>query len=310
MTPRRTLTGDGSSRDDAPRPDANTGQARRYLGWLCVVLFLLMAALAAAVFEPSPWRALLLAVLLVCPLVAVRGFFIGLRPLPFPVGEVPRTNGRVLNWVAPYYDTLCRLAGLGRVFRERTLRAAALRPGESVLDLGCGTGTLAIAAAKIVGSHGHVLGVDAAPDMIRLARIKAAAACSPARFELAAAEALPVPDASVDAVLASLIFHHLPPDSKRRALSETARVLRPGGRLLLADLDRPSGVVARALAKPLGLFTRLSDHLGGRVPALMTEAGFEPPERLGAWRGMLAFWLAHKPASVHSIGKGASHANR
>src|SRR5687767_79992 len=94
--------------------------------------------------------------------------------IPASTAHPPPTTGRVIHWAAGY-DLLVWLLTFGRerAMRERTLVLARLRPGESVLDVGCGTGTLAIAAARHVGSSGRVCGIDASPEMIARARAKA-----------------------------------------------------------------------------------------------------------------------------------------
>jgi ubiquinone/menaquinone biosynthesis C-methylase UbiE len=147
------------------------------------------------------------------------------------------TTGAVIHWAARY-DLLVWLLTLGResVFREKVIRLARLGHGESVLDVGCGTGTLAIAAKRAVGPTGTVCGIDASPEMIDRARKKAIRADSDVVFEVAVAEALPFRDGQFDAVLASLVFHHLPSEARQQCFRELRRVLKPGGRLLAVDL--------------------------------------------------------------------------
>jgi demethylmenaquinone methyltransferase/2-methoxy-6-polyprenyl-1,4-benzoquinol methylase/phosphoethanolamine N-methyltransferase len=130
--------------------------------------------------------------------------------------------------------------GQTRRLRSLPLKLADLQPGESVLDVGCGTGDLALVAATVVGSAGRVWGIDAAPEMIEVATHKAAHAGRRAhnvRFAVQAVEALSFPDSSFDVVLSSLMMHHLPGNLKARALAEIRRVLKPGGRLLVIDFN-------------------------------------------------------------------------
>lgn len=150
----------------------------------------------------------------------------------------PATEGRLIRQ-AQFYDLRVWLMFLGRVstLRRLSLDLAALRPGERVLDVGCGSGDLALAAARQVGGAGAVRGIDAAPEMVEVARRKARRRRLAVQFQVAAVEALPFPDASFDVVLSSLMMHHLPGDLRRRALAEIRRVLRPGGRMLIVDLD-------------------------------------------------------------------------
>ena len=146
-------------------------------------------------------------------------------------GVAPRTKGLVIHWAARY-DLLAWVLTRGRerAFRERLIGLAGLEPGDSVLDIGCGTGTLAIAATRHVGLTGTVYGIDASPQMIARATRKAAKAGTPAVFQLAAAENLPFPDARFDVVLSTLMLHHLPRNTRQQCAIEIRRVLKPGGR--------------------------------------------------------------------------------
>lgn len=154
----------------------------------------------------------------------------------------PATKGRVLRAAAPYYDLLAALLTLGRerAFRERLVDLARIAPGEAVLDVGCGTGSLAIAAKQRAGATGIVHGVDASPEMIALARRKAAKRGADVVFRTAVAESLPFPDAQFDVVLGTLMLHHLPRAVREQCAREMRRVLRPGGRVLAVDFSAPS----------------------------------------------------------------------
>src|SRR5262245_61466169 len=123
----------------------------------------------------------------------------------------PKTKGYVLHWAARY-DLLVWLLtrGRDRAFRERLIALARVRSGEAVLDVGCGTGTLAIVAKDHVGDAGTVLGIDASPEMIERAVSKAARAGVDVEFKTAVGEALPFPDAQFDVVLRTLMLADLP----------------------------------------------------------------------------------------------------
>ena len=151
-----------------------------------------------------------------------------------------RTNGLVIHWAARY-DLLAWLITRGRerAFRERLLDLAGVERGQSVLDIGCGTGTLAIAATAHVGPTGSVAGIDASPQMVARATRKAARARAPAIFQLAAAEQLPFPALRFDLVLSTLMFHHLPRKTRQQCASEIRRVLKPGGRVFVVDFGKP-----------------------------------------------------------------------
>lgn len=184
--------------------------------------------------------------------------------------SVPHTKGLVIHWAARY-DLLAWLltGGRERAFRERLIELAALEPGESVLDIGCGTGTLAIAATRHVGPSGSVLGIDASPQMIARATRKAGRAGAPAIFQLAAAERLPFPDARFDVVLSTLMFHHLPRNTRRRCAIEARRVLKRRGRVLVVDFGQ-----AQARHGLLARFHRHGHVAVEDIESVLTDAGF------------------------------------
>jgi ubiquinone/menaquinone biosynthesis C-methylase UbiE len=156
--------------------------------------------------------------------------------------RAPSTSGLVLHRAAQY-DLLLWLLTLGRerVFRERALGLANLSAGESVLDVGCGTGTLAIAAKRQVGQRGSVCGIDASPEMIARADRKARKAGIDVDFRNAVVESLPFPSAHFDVVLGTLMLHHLPGRLRTECASEIRRVLKPGGRVLAIDFGTSPG---------------------------------------------------------------------
>ena len=151
-----------------------------------------------------------------------------------------RTHGLVIDWAARY-DLLAWIftGGRERQFRERMIDLAHLQPGEAVLDIGCGTGTLALLAAERVGGMGSVQAIDASPSMIVRARRKAATRPVQPRFEVAVVEKLPFPDRHFDVVLSTLMLHHLPRPTRQQCFGEVLRVLKPSGRLLAVDFGRP-----------------------------------------------------------------------
>ena len=130
--------------------------------------------------------------------------------------------------------------GQARRLRKTTVALALIKPGDSVLDVGCGTGEVTL-PAKARTKHGNVYGIDPAPEMIAVARNKAARKKLDIDFRVGVIESLPFPDSSIDVVTSSLMMHHLPDDLKVRGLAEIYRVLKPGGRLLIADFMRPTG---------------------------------------------------------------------
>lgn len=135
------------------------------------------------------------------------------------------------------YDLLILLLTRGRdaAYRARLLDLAAVAPGERVLDIGCGTGTQAVAAWRRAQPGGSVAGVDLSENMLAAARRKARRARAKIAFHAADATALPFAGESFDVVTITTVMHMVPETKRLAALREAARVLRPGGRLLLVD---------------------------------------------------------------------------
>jgi ubiquinone/menaquinone biosynthesis C-methylase UbiE len=186
------------------------------------------------------------------------------------------TSGIVLH--SPVlYDLTVWLAFLGKeqAFRDKLLDLARLASGESVLDVGCGTGTLAITAKRRVGPTGTVHGVDASPEMLLRAEKKAKKAGVEVLFRNTLAESLPFADAHFDAVLSTVMFHHLPRKARLRCAREIRRVLKPGGRVLVVDFEGMADEKRTLLShfhRPHG-HVRLND-----IVELLKEAGLNTIE--------------------------------
>lgn len=208
------------------------------------------------------------------------------------------TVGRVLH-AALFYDVVAWLfmGGRERAFRRKPLDLAGVQAGECVLDVGCGTGTLALAAKQRVGASGVVLGIDPSPEMVARARRKAARAGVDVVFEKAAVEALPFPDGQFDVVLSTLMMHHLPRAVRRDAAREIRRVLRPGGRVLVADFMVSS-------QQRRGLLAHLHRH--GRaeptgVAEVLNQAGLRQLESGPLGMRDIHFVLAAAPDGAERI---------
>lgn len=143
------------------------------------------------------------------------------------------------------------------------LDLAEVRTGDRVLDIGTGPGYLARAAAQRVGSSGRAVGLDASPEMIEQATARAAQEDSTAEFVLAGAQAMPFEDRSFDVVVSRLALHHIPGGLKLRAVDEIARVLVPGGRVVLVDLEAQTlGALLHAAVRRLHGAEPLTDDGG------------------------------------------------
>ena len=190
-----------------------------------------------------------------------------------PTDQPPATRGHLIRW-AKYYDTSVSVLMLGRraQLRQQTIALAHIQPGDRVLEVGCGTGDVALAASAATGPSGTVTGIDPAPEMIGVARAKAARIARAVDFQVGVIEALAFPDATFDVVLSSLMMHHLPDDLKRQGLIEIARVLKPGGTVLIVDVKRPTGRLGRAMMTLMlhgGLQQGIQD-----LPEMLRAAGF------------------------------------
>jgi ubiquinone/menaquinone biosynthesis C-methylase UbiE len=192
---------------------------------------------------------------------------------PSPKEEDEFTTGKTLHR-ARLYDLLGAILTLGRgaAMRRQTIELAHLAPGERVLEVGCGTGEIAMRAKARTGATGSVAGIDPSAEMIAVARQKAARANLDIDYRVASVEALPFADATFDVVLSSLMMHHLPKDLKPRALAEIRRVLKPGGRLLIVDLTEPTSRLARL--QPVWLIHRQLPSDVRDLPELLEAAGF------------------------------------
>ena len=175
-----------------------------------------------------------------------------------------------------------------------------LLQGGTVADVGAGTGSLAIALA-LARPDASVLAVDGDADVLDRARRKEGAEAV-AWLEGLAGE-LPLETGKADAVVMSLVLHHLGGDAKHAALTEALRVLRPGGWLHVADWGRPQGALPRAgfaALRVLDGFDGTRDHAAGRLPVAIATAGFDDPtvwKRLPTVWGTLELLSARRPAA-------------
>lgn len=204
------------------------------------------------------------------------------------------------RWLTPAYDAVVRLTTRESTFKRALLAQAGLQPGQEVLDLACGTGTLTVWAQR-AEPGARVQGVDGDPDILGRARAKAAAVGLPIPFTEGLADALPHPDASFDRILSSLFFHHLQRTGKQAALAEAFRVLKPGGELHIADWGQAANPLMRLAFYGIQLldgFPNTADNVEGRLPELIRDAGFTAvteTTRYSTMWGTLSLYRAQRP---------------
>jgi ubiquinone/menaquinone biosynthesis C-methylase UbiE len=174
------------------------------------------------------------------------------------------------------YDTLVGLMSLGqeRKIRQATLELVEIQPADRILEVGCGTGSLTLAAKTKAGPQSQVFGIDVAPDMIDKARQKAAKAGLDVQFQLGRIEVIPYPDNQFDLVLSSLMLHHVPdPKDKQQGIAEVFRVLKPGGKVLIVDMEPPQNPHIKGLASLIVGREMLAHNVREFIP-LLEKAGF------------------------------------
>ena len=187
-------------------------------------------------------------------------------------GYLPALRFRSLTRI---YDPLIRATTQERRFRERVLARAELAPDQRVLDLGCGTGTLAV-LVKRAEPAAEVLGVDPDREILIRAREKADEASASVRFEVGSGSELPYADDSFDTVLSTLVLHHLTPEERRAALTEVNRILKPGGRFVVAEWGVAPDPLMWMLSWPVRFFDgieRTADSFKGLLPERFDAAG-------------------------------------
>jgi ubiquinone/menaquinone biosynthesis C-methylase UbiE len=180
------------------------------------------------------------------------------------------------HWLTPYYDAVVGTTTRERAFKQVLIRQAGCKAGQQVLDLACGTGTLAI-WIKQSQPLATVTGVDGDPAILSIATRKAQRADVAVQFDHALSYHLPYPAAHFDRAVSSLFFHHLTWENKQRTAQELFRVLKPGGQLHVADWGYPANALMRGLFLSVQLldgFKNTQDNASGKLIELFQQAGF------------------------------------
>lgn len=203
----------------------------------------------------------------------------------------------LLEWLTPIYDLFARLFMPEMQFKRDVIGHACIAPGHRVLDLGSGTGTLAI-MLKQIHPDALVTGLDGDTQILSIAREKASRSGVDVAFDLGSAIALPFPSQTYDCILSTLVMSVLSREEKRLAIQESYRVLKRGGELHIGDFGPPHTSWGRIVAPIVRRFEPISDNLGGLLPSMLREAGFEYVEEVARYAtlfGTLSILSGRKP---------------
>jgi len=177
----------------------------------------------------------------------------------------------------------------------RLVAESGARPGDRVLDVGCGTGYLTRAMAEAVAPGGNAQGVDPSGEAIMYARrVTRLDNCT---FSDGIAEALDAPDGSYDVVVSSLMIHHLPEALRAQAIGEMFRVLRPGGSVLIAEFRPPANRIGLRLVRAVTGHHAMAENRVDLLDPMLRKAGFDQLHS-GDLRPWTHYVQAQKPSTV------------
>ncbi len=208
------------------------------------------------------------------------------------------------RWLLPLYDPLLWILGVDAT-KRRLIEQAEIKSGFRVLDVGCGTASLAV-LIKRLHPEAEVVGLDPDPQALSLGKRKANRAGLSVEFDRCFSDHMSYADASFDRVFSSFMFHHLMPNEKSATLGEIRRVLRTGGSLHLLDFAPADGTPTGAVGHLLHRAGHVADRIEGRMTSLMGEAGFVDAREVARGKtlfGPIAYYRAQGPAPAPMPGK-------
>jgi len=194
--------------------------------------------------------------------------------------------------LTPAFDLVCAVMGLGARFTERVVRTVRVPLNARVLDAGCGSGRVAL-AVKFRSPDAEVIGLDGDPQILTLARRKADRRDQDVEFFEGLIEAVPFPDESFDLVFTVLVLHHLPEKAKVGACREMFRVVRPGGRVIIADFGPPHGwraTFSTVMNEAYPADRHVIDLMLAHAPKDKTEAAYNRAVHLPRRRELGQVW--------------------
>jgi ubiquinone/menaquinone biosynthesis C-methylase UbiE len=196
------------------------------------------------------------------------------------------TPALAFHALTPTFDAVSAAFGFGQLFFEEVGRLVDVQPSEQVLDVGCGTGRMLPILSAPEGTQ--VIGLDIDPRALSRARQRSSGIAN-IRIGQASIEGIPIPSKSIDVAVSTLTFHHLPDEVKTNALREIHRVLKPDGRLVVADFGPPTTRTQKFLLT-LGGFLDGRDNVrtnfSGELPAMIEAAGFSTQHLRGSYHAV------------------------
>ena len=187
------------------------------------------------------------------------------------------------HFFTPYYDWFISFTMPEERVKIKTIQFLDIKPFEKVLDFGCGTGTALILAKNLV-PDAEITGFDVDFKIMEIARKKVEANGKNIDLVCLSSSTLPFADDYFDKIFSTWVFHHLKSEDKVQAFRELRRVLKPGGKMLIADWGVPKSFLMKISFTILQVFDNFEttdDNKKGLIPSTMLSGGFDTVEELG-----------------------------